>query len=46
MVLYGPAHEILVLMTYAQKPIINTHADVSSRAMCLNFGQVLIYIQT
>ena len=28
----GPAHKILVLITYAQMPLINSHADISRRA--------------
>ena len=30
--IYGPVHEILVLITYAQKSPLNAHADVYSRA--------------
>ena len=29
-VAYGPVHEILVIITYVQKPPIKAHADVSS----------------
>ena len=36
--IYGPAYEILVLITHAQKPPINTHADISRGAKGLNFG--------
>ena len=32
-------HEILVLIAYAQKLPINTHADASSGARVLNFSQ-------
>ena len=31
-------HGISVLITYAQMPLVNTHADVSSEARGLNFG--------
>ena len=34
----GPVHEILALIAYAQIPLINAHADVSSKAMGLHFG--------
>ena len=30
--LYGPAHEILTLIAYAQKPPLNAYADASGRA--------------
>ena len=33
-----PAHEILVLAAYAEKPPSNTHAYISSGAKGLNFG--------
>ena len=33
----GPAHKILVLVTYAQMSLINVHVDVSSKACSLNF---------
>ena len=33
-----PAHEILVLSAYAQKPSLITHADVSSETRGLHFG--------
>ena len=32
-----PAHNILVIIAYVQIPLINTHADVSSRARGLIF---------
>ena len=31
----------MVLVAYAQKPPLNTHADISSGASGLNFGQSL-----
>ena len=37
MSIYGPAHEILVLIACAQIPLINAHTDISSRARGLNF---------
>ena len=36
--LYEPAHGILELVAYAQKPPLNGHADLSSRARGLNFS--------
>ena len=36
--IYGSVHEILVLMAYAQTPLINATADISSWARGLNFG--------
>ena len=36
--LIEPVHEILVLIVNAQKPPLNTHYDVSSEAILLNFG--------
>ena len=40
-IIYGSVHEISVLAhmrKYAQMPLINVHADVSSEAGGLNFG--------
>ena len=34
---FGPAHEILVLIAYAQKPTLNAHGDISSKTEYLNF---------
>ena len=34
----GPAHKIAVLITYVQMPLMNSHADISSKAKGLNFG--------
>ena len=34
---YGPVHKRLVLIPYAQIPLINAHADTSSTARCLIF---------
>ena len=36
--LYGPSHETSVLIAYAQKPTLNTHADIFSEACGLKFG--------
>ena len=33
---YGLAHKILVLIAYVQMPLIKTHAEISSKASCLN----------
>ena len=38
---YGPAHEILVHIAYAQKRPLNAHADIFSRAGGLKFDQIL-----
>ena len=35
---FGKAHEILILVAYAQKPLLNHNAEVSSGAKGLNFG--------
>ena len=35
---FGPAHVILVLTAYAQKPFLNAHTDVSSGVRGLYFG--------
>ena len=35
------AHEILVLITYTQKPPLNAHADILLKAGGLNFGRRL-----
>ena len=35
---YGPALEIFVLITYAQKLPLNVHTVISSKARGLNFG--------
>ena len=35
---YGPAHKILVLIAYAQKPPLNIHNLVSSRVRGQIFG--------
>ena len=35
---YGSVHDNLVVITYAQRPLINAHADVSSRARNLNLS--------
>ena len=43
---YGQAHEMSVIVAYAQKPPLNTHVDVFSGARGLSFGLVFIYIQT
>ena len=34
---FGPIHQILALVAPAHMSLINTHADVSSEAMGLNF---------
>ena len=34
----GPAHELLLLNAYAQKPPLNINADIFSRARGLNLG--------
>ena len=34
---YVPAHEILVLIAYAQMYLINAHSDVSSKVRGLSF---------
>ena len=36
--MHGPAHEVLLLIAYAQMPLLNAHADNSSEARSLNFG--------
>ena len=36
--LVGPAHKVLVIIAYAQMPIINAHADVYRGARGLTFG--------
>ena len=33
-----PAHEILVLIAYAQMYLINAHVNIASKARGLNFG--------
>ena len=38
--IFGPTHGILVLIAYAQKPLLNAYADVSSRV------RAFIYIHT
>ena len=35
---YGPAHQVLVLISYVQMLLINAHTDVSIEARGLNFG--------
>ena len=41
----GPAHEIFLFIAYAQMPLINVIADVSSEAnIGLNFG-LRLYLQ-
>ena len=41
---YGPAHERLVLIPYAQIPLINANADTSSTARCLIFGPLGVFV--
>ena len=43
---YGPAHEILVLIAYAQTPLINGHVDESSGSLSLNVDLSLHCIHT
>ena len=38
---YGPENGIFVLIAYAQKPLLDANADVSSDARCLKFGPSL-----
>ena len=35
--LYSPVLEILVLITFAKRPLLNTQADISSRVRGLQF---------
>ena len=39
--MYEPADKILVLITYSQIPLTNTHVDVSRGVRCLIFGPSL-----
>ena len=36
--IYRPAHKILVLIPYTKVALINSHADISSKARGVNFG--------
>ena len=38
---YEPVHEILVRISYMQKPPLKAHADISSRAKSLNLSRSL-----
>ena len=35
---YGPAHNILVFVAYAQMPLLNPHPGILSKARGLDFG--------
>ena len=41
-----PAHDILIFIAYAQKPLLNAHADVSSWARRLILVEDLIFTHT
>ena len=44
--LNGPSHEILVLITYAQKSHLNANIDVSRKVRSPHFALTFIYIHT
>ena len=41
LILYGPSHDILVLIAYTQIPHLNSYADVASGTKGFNFCQSL-----
>ena len=44
--IFGPAHDILVLIANSQKSLLNNHAVVYGWTRGLNFGLSLHYIHT
>ena len=45
-VVYGPVHEILVLIAYVQKPPIKAYTDVLSGVCDLNFSLRLFHLHS